>query len=160
MYQADIEAFSLGDLLRPDVLADPYPFFRRLRLEDPVHEDSDGRGWMVSRYEDVSSVLADRRFSAERVLNKQNGEGAPNAVQAALARQMLFLDPPDHTRLRSLVYQGVYAIPCGSVAAAGRRNGNAAAGPCGRGWSSNRLHPGLRGPAPGCSDSADVGGAD
>ncbi len=102
MYEADIEAFSLGDLLRPDVLADPYPFFRRLRLEDPVHEDSDGRGWMVSRYEDVASVLADRRFSAERVLNKQNGEGAPNAVQAALARQMLFLDPPDHTRLRGL----------------------------------------------------------
>jgi cytochrome P450 len=102
MHDMDIQHVGFGDLLRPEVLADPYPLFRRLRDEDPVHEDSQGRGWMVSRYEDVEKVLADRRFSAERMLGAREGQVPPGAVQAALARQMLFLDPPDHTRLRSL----------------------------------------------------------
>jgi hypothetical protein len=102
MHDMDIRRVSFGDLLRPEVLADPYPLFRRLRREDPVHEDPQGRGWIISRYDDVERVLADRRFSAQRTLLAGNGEDTSSAVQAALARQMLFLDPPDHTRLRSL----------------------------------------------------------
>jgi cytochrome P450 len=102
MHDMDIRRVSFGDLLRPEVLADPYPLFRRLRREDPVHEDPQGRGWIISRYDDVERVLTDRRFSAQRTLLAGNGEGTSSAVQAALARQMLFLDPPDHTRLRSL----------------------------------------------------------
>jgi cytochrome P450 len=102
MYGVDIADFSLEDLLRPDVLADPYPFFLCLRQEDPVHEDPGGRGWMVSRYDDVAVVLGDRRFSAERVVRSQERDATLNPVQRALARQMLFLDPPDHTRLRNL----------------------------------------------------------
>jgi cytochrome P450 len=102
MHDMDIRRVSFGDLLRPEVLADPYPLFRRLRQEDPVHEDPQGRGWIISRYDDVETVLADRRFSAQRTLLASDGPGASSAVQAALARQMLFLDPPDHTRLRRL----------------------------------------------------------
>jgi cytochrome P450 len=102
MHDMDIRSVSFGDLLRPEVLANPYPLFRRLRREDPVHEDPQGRGWIISRYDDVEKVLADRRFSAQRTLLAGNGEDTSSAVQAALARQMLFLDPPDHTRLRSL----------------------------------------------------------
>jgi cytochrome P450 len=102
MHDMDIRGVSFADLLRPEVLADPYPLFRRLREEDPVHEDPQGRGWIISRYDDVERVLADRRFSAQRTLLASDGPGASSAVQAALARQMLFLDPPDHTRLRSL----------------------------------------------------------
>lgn len=93
---------GFADLLRPEVLTDPYPLFRRLRSEDPVHLDPSGHGWMVSRYEDAESVLADRRFSAQRTLLAQKRTGASDAVIAALARQMLFMDPPDHTRLRRL----------------------------------------------------------
>jgi cytochrome P450 len=104
MYDSEIKNLSLQDLLRPEILANPYPVFRRLRLEDPIHEDPTGQGWIISRYDDVAFVLADRRFSAERTLpNRAESGGAQvNAVQAALARQMLFLDPPDHSRLRAL----------------------------------------------------------
>jgi cytochrome P450 len=102
MIDMDIRHIGFGALLRPDVLADPHPLFRRLRQEDPVHEDPEGRGWMVSRYDDIAKVLADRRFSAQRTLAMREGQDTSSAVQAALARQMLFLDPPDHTRLRSL----------------------------------------------------------
>lgn len=97
-----IQEFALQDLLRPDILADPYPFFRRLRTDDPVHWDAAEQGWIISRYNDAVSVLADRRFSAERLLSSQGGNKDMNPVRAALARQMLFLDPPDHTRLRCL----------------------------------------------------------
>jgi cytochrome P450 len=102
MQDTDISQVGFKDLLRPEVLADPYPLFRRLRHEDPVHEDPEGRGWIVSRYGDVERVLADRRFSAQRTLAMREGQDTASAVQAALARQMLFLDPPDHTRLRGL----------------------------------------------------------
>jgi cytochrome P450 len=101
MDDLDMKHVGLADLLRPEVLANPYPLFRRLRQEDPVHQDAGGRGWIVSRYDDVERVLADRRFSAQRVPARQ-GPDTLSAVQAALSRQMIFLDPPDHTRLRGL----------------------------------------------------------
>jgi cytochrome P450 len=102
MQDIDIRRLGFKDMLSPDVLANPYPLFRRLRHEDPVHEDPDGRGWIVSRYDDIERVLADRRFSAQRTVAMREGQDTASAVQAALARQMLFLDPPDHTRLRGL----------------------------------------------------------
>jgi cytochrome P450 len=102
MSEMDIRHVGFGTFLHPEVLADPYPLFGRLRQEDPVHADPEGRGWIVSRYDDIAKVLADRRFSAQRTLAIREGQDTSSAVQAALARQMLFLDPPDHTRLRGL----------------------------------------------------------
>ncbi len=55
---------SLYHLLDPDVLADPYPLYHRLRSHDPVHWDPYLHAWVVTRYEDVITVL--HRFSAER----------------------------------------------------------------------------------------------
>jgi cytochrome P450 len=102
MMMIQIEKLTFEHLLHPDVVADPYPLFRRLRREDPVHEDPTGAGWMITRYDDVATVLSDPRFSAERVLLRGDSDSRATPVQAALARQMLFLDPPDHTRLRKL----------------------------------------------------------
>lgn len=97
-----IEDFALTDLLQPDILANPYPTFRKLRQVAPVCHDSNGLGWIVSRYDDVSFVLSDRRFSAERIASQATASSKMGQVEAALSRQMLFLDPPNHTRLRSL----------------------------------------------------------
>ena len=44
---------SLYHLLDPEVLADPYPLYRRLRDEDPVHWDPYLHAWVVTRYADV-----------------------------------------------------------------------------------------------------------
>jgi cytochrome P450 len=55
---------SLYHLLDPEVLADPYPLYRRLREEDPVHWDPYLHAWVVTRYEDVVTVL--RSFKAAR----------------------------------------------------------------------------------------------
>ncbi len=95
---------SLYHLLDPEVLADPYPLYRRLREESPVHWDPYLHAWVVTRYTDVVTVL--QRFSAaatqtpERLADLGLGELSP--VAALLVRQMLFLDPPEHGRVRRL----------------------------------------------------------
>jgi len=98
---------SLFDLLDPEVLANPYPLFERLRTEDPVHWDPYLHAWVVTRYADVIRVLRD--FSANRTPTPAQLEGmglsSLNSIAQVMVKQMLFLDAPAHTRLRSLASQ-------------------------------------------------------
>jgi cytochrome P450 len=95
---------SLCQLLDPDVLANPYPLYRRLREHAPVHWDPYLHAWIVTRYDDVITVLT--RFSADRTPTPEYFEalGAPEVTPVArlMVQQMLFMDPPAHTRLRRL----------------------------------------------------------
>jgi len=97
-------SLSLFQLLDPAVHADPYPFYRRLREQAPVMWDPFMHTWVVTRYEDVMTVL--HRFSADRTPDPKKMEalGLPSLgpVADVMARQMLFLDAPAHTRLRKL----------------------------------------------------------
>src|SRR3954466_495427 len=97
---------SLYRLLAPQVLANPYPLYDRLRTEAPVHWDPFLHAWVVTRYADVVTVLHDVRFSAQRtptpdVLTRM-GLAALSPIAQVMVQQMLFMDPPAHTRLRSL----------------------------------------------------------
>jgi cytochrome P450 len=95
---------SLYHLLDPEVLANPYPLYRQLREEDPVHWDPYLHAWVVTRYAEVVTVLhhyrAGRTPDAERLTALGMGELTP--IAALMVRQMLFLDPPDHGRVRRL----------------------------------------------------------
>ncbi len=95
---------SLFHLLDPAVLADPYPLYERLRSEDPVHWDPYLHAWVVTRYRDVVDVLqnfsAKRTPSPEKLAALDMEKLAP--IAAVMVRQMLFLDPPEHTRVRRL----------------------------------------------------------
>src|SRR5580692_10629218 len=95
---------SLYQLLDPEVLANPYPLYRRLRTEDPVHWDPFLSAWVVTRYQDVVHVL--HHFSADRTPTPDQltamGMSSMTPIAAVMVKQMLFLDPPAHTRLRSL----------------------------------------------------------
>ena len=95
---------SLFHLLDPEVLANPYPLYARLRTEDPVHWDPYLHAWVVTRYADVVQVFqqmsADRTPSPERLAALGMGRLGP--IAAVMVRQMLFLDPPEHTRVRGL----------------------------------------------------------
>ena len=98
------KALSLYHLLDPEVLANPYPLYHRLRNEDPVHWDPFLHAWVVTRYADVIHVL--HHFSANRTPTPEQlsamGLAAMNPIAQVMVRQMLFLDPPNHTRLRAL----------------------------------------------------------
>jgi hypothetical protein len=84
----------------PAFVADPYPTYHRLRAEDPVHHSPLGF-WVLTRYEDVVAALRDPRLAKEAIAAFVAARfGAP---MPALGISMLDRDPPDHTRLRSLV---------------------------------------------------------
>jgi pimeloyl-[acyl-carrier protein] synthase len=84
----------------PAFVADPYPTYRQLRAEDPVHHSPMGF-WVLTRYEDVVSALRDPRLAKEAIAAFVAARfGAPVPITGL---SMLDRDPPDHTRLRSLV---------------------------------------------------------
>jgi pimeloyl-[acyl-carrier protein] synthase len=74
---------------------DPYPLYRYLLNAAPVQWNDVLGAWTVVRYADVVGVLTDPRFSADRSLERSS--------ETQVAKSMLVSDPPDHTRLRSLV---------------------------------------------------------
>jgi cytochrome P450 len=92
----------------PATNADPFPIFRRLQDEDPVHWSDPVRGWVVTRYDDVRAIALDRAMSADRV--RPFFDVLPGEEQRRLAdlgRYLtlwaVFKDAPDHTRLRGLM---------------------------------------------------------
>ena len=95
---------DLYHLLDPEVLANPYPLYQRMRTEDPVHWDPYLHAWVVTRYEDVVDVF--QRFSAKRTPTPERlaelGMERLAPIANLMVRQMLFLDPPEHTRVRRL----------------------------------------------------------
>lgn len=97
-------SLSLFHLLDPEVLADPYPLYARLRAEDPVHWDPFLHAWIVTRYSDVLTVLHD--YSADRTPTPEQltamGLSHLTPIAKVMVRQMLFMDAPAHTRLRGL----------------------------------------------------------
>ena len=96
--------YSLVRLLEPEVLANPYPLYHKLRTEDPVHWDRFLQTWVVTRYVDVVDVL--HSFSADRTPTPAQlsamGLAGLNPIAEVMVKQMLFMDAPAHTRLRGL----------------------------------------------------------
>ena len=79
--------------------ADPYDVWRRLRDEQPVYRNDRHGFYALSRYADVEAAHRDpTTYSSAHgtVLEIMTERPMPSAM-------MIFLDPPDHTRLRSLV---------------------------------------------------------
>ncbi len=83
---------------------DPYAVLDRLRRLDPAHRDEVLHRWVLTRHDDVDRVVNDRSMSADP------RKAAPGTYMALFGQRddsgepsILFLDPPDHTRLRGLV---------------------------------------------------------
>ena len=95
---------SLYHLLDPEVLANPYPLFHRLRRKAPVQWDPFLHAWIVTRYNDVLEVL--HTFSADRTPTPEQlsamGLTQLNPIAQVMVKQMLFMDAGAHTRLRGL----------------------------------------------------------
>nr|WP_315235067.1 cytochrome P450 [uncultured Limnohabitans sp.] len=93
-------------------LANPYPGYHALRDAGPIHwsEEFFGGAWLLTRHADVELVLRDPRFSAQRTgawVNDQEADRGELAdFQRLFARALLFLDAPDHPRIRKVLNAG------------------------------------------------------
>jgi pimeloyl-[acyl-carrier protein] synthase len=95
---------SLCRLMDPEVLANPYPLYRALREQDPVHWDPFLHAWVVTRYADVVHVL--HKYTANRTPTPEQlsamGCSELNPIAQMMVKQMLFMDGAAHMRLRSM----------------------------------------------------------
>lgn len=97
--------------MSPSFIHNPYPIYHRLRDEDPIHR-SPLDCWVMTRHRDVELVLRDKRFGKNfigRVTRRLGEKALGEPVYQMMSRQMLVLDPPDHTRLRGLVVKAFTA---------------------------------------------------
>lgn len=102
----------LFDPFDPAFRADPYPFYARLREDDPVHVSPLGFT-VLTRYDDVARTLRGAEFARDieahtpppvdpiRLARRERFQRRREEGRAA--KTVLNLDPPDHTRLRRLV---------------------------------------------------------
>ncbi|HTR64016.1 MAG TPA: hypothetical protein VMH37_20050, partial [Candidatus Binataceae bacterium] len=83
---------------------DPYPYYRRLRREDPVHWSRFANAWLLTRHADASAYLQDRRFSRVGYLDAMRAKfGADQPIFKFQSEELAFLDGDKHTRLKNLV---------------------------------------------------------
>jgi len=96
----DAKAFNLFDLPE-DYYLDPQPYFKSLRDDDPIHLNADG-SVLLTRHADIISVWRDLSGVVNRdaAYTKKFG---PGPLLEHHTTSMLFRDPPDHDRLRSIV---------------------------------------------------------
>jgi cytochrome P450 len=104
--EADGGLFTLAN--SPEFRDDPYVFYRMLRESTPRLRTDFGL-WFLTTHADASAVLRDPRNSSdehhsnlyEQFLEQARAEGRESTIDSF--QTMLFMDPPDHTRLRGLV---------------------------------------------------------
>lgn len=90
------------DALDPNVVADPYPEYARLREAGPVCRLGPG-SWGVTRWTDVTSLQHDPRLGSEFPAGYHDISVGSGPASAFFQRIMLYRDPPDHVRLRRLM---------------------------------------------------------
>ena len=94
----------LVDPFEPRFVEDPYPYYRLLRHEAPLYKPPSFQSLWATRYPDVRMILTDRRFQKQPPFEYEAEKFPPEYSELErIPDSMLFLDPPDHTRLRSLV---------------------------------------------------------
>jgi len=97
----------------PEIQADPYPLYRRMRDEAPVYRDERLGFWALTRFEDVWNASIDwRTFSSSRGPLIEEMEGSLSIIS---------MDPPVHTRMRNLISKGFTPRRIGALEAEVRR---------------------------------------
>jgi cytochrome P450 len=87
-----------------EIHEDPYPVYARLRAEAPVYRNDELDFWALSRHEDVLAAFRNvDGFSNSHGVSLDPSAFSPDAHKVM---SFLALDPPRHTRMRSLVGKG------------------------------------------------------
>ena len=103
------DSFSLLNLQREEIRADPYPFYQQIREQDPVHWDQELGFWVLTRYTDIDSLYTDDRFSRAQGLMRnfqrlsESERSMVEPVYHSFSKTVFYADPPYHTHLRGLM---------------------------------------------------------
>lgn len=101
------EAFA-EILFSPEGLDDPFSRYHRLREAVPVHRTTLGT-WVLTRYDDVDAFLRSRDVNKDIhvwMAGRFSGEWDQHPALGKLAANMLWANPPDHSRLRRIANKG------------------------------------------------------
>jgi cytochrome P450 len=97
----------LFDPRDPGMLANPYPYYHRLRSTDPIHRSPFGY-WVLSRHQDVDVLLRDAHTSSDfphdQAWARHRG-GPDSPIVCSTMRWMMMLDGDAHRRLRTFTGQ-------------------------------------------------------
>lgn len=99
--------------LDPIARIDPHPRLKRLREEAPILHDEENKSWLLSEYQTVRQFVNDRTLHRHPKLTE---EGAlvrnmvdPDEVESGRTDGILFLDEPDHSRVRLPLAKAFYS---------------------------------------------------
>lgn len=96
------------DLLDPEIVQNPSPYYKLLREDYPCYWNERWRGWVLTRYDDVYGALHSTKMLADRITpffktRLDDEERARFALTYEVLHSfVVFLDPPEHTHLRKI----------------------------------------------------------
>lgn len=110
----ELSAVSLQSRLQqfiadPSFREDPYPFYREILRHEPVIQGGDGTWWVFS-YEGCASLVREKHWSHQNPHLADPGGDCAGLARRMVGKMVLFRDPPDHTRLRSLLGR-IFILP-------------------------------------------------
>jgi len=94
-------------LLDPAVIPDPHPLYRQLRETAPLFKTEVTQTWIVSGFDNCRALLRDPRCGSpleeDAIASRIAVDGSTRRARDPESQPMLFMNPPDHTRVRGLV---------------------------------------------------------
>jgi cytochrome P450 len=115
MTSSDLPTFLQLTPLDPKYRADPHEALDDLRARCPVYRDETAGSFILTRYDDVRTLISDRTLwrdpiNAEPEARLSRGSNEfPQGVPRSEAVSILTLDDPDHARIRQPLTQAFYA---------------------------------------------------
>jgi cytochrome P450 len=103
------------DLFAPEVIADPYAYFGRLRESDPIHWNPRAEMWILTRHEDLVWLLRHHELFSSAVIATDRRPPRPPIdpadeplfaeVKRFRSDQLVEKDRPDHQAMRAAVHE-------------------------------------------------------
>jgi cytochrome P450 len=96
---------TMHDLLSQETKSNPHTFYTQLRSTESLFYVEGLNAWVLTTYEDAMWLLKDSRFTKDmrKIAHLEEEQNPAYEMIASHMRNMLMTDPPDHTRLRTLV---------------------------------------------------------